>query len=133
MSRRGLGVSIYRTYYNVNSNQWRRGRDSNPGNLLQLTRFPSVLLKPARTPLRKANLELLFYTQYSYLSRIFIMEKYAVFCYNALSLFLRRGGRAVECGGLESHCTLTGTGGSNPLPSAIGDSQAKSRELTGFK
>ena len=25
----------------------------------------------------------------------------------------------VECGGLESHCALLGTGGSNPLPSAI--------------
>jgi hypothetical protein len=25
----------------------------------------------------------------------------------------------VECGGLESHCALLGTGGSNPLPSAM--------------
>ncbi len=31
----------------------------------------------------------------------------------------RRGGRVVEGGGLENRCTLTGTGGSNPLPSAI--------------
>ena len=28
------------------------------------------------------------------------------------------GGRVVECGGLENRCTLTGTGGSNPSPSA---------------
>ena len=47
------------------------------------------------------------------------MRRQAILIVSVLLDFMRRGGRAVECGGLESHCALLGTGGSNPLPSAI--------------
>lgn len=33
--------------------------------------------------------------------------------------FIRRGGRVVDCGGLENRCACKRTGGSNPLPSAM--------------
>ena len=42
-----------------------------------------------------------------------------------------RGGRAVECGGLENRFTLTGNGGSNPSLSADIDEIAEWSQRTG--